>query len=169
MRIVAFLLISFLLTSCSTTIYVVRHAEKAAPDATMNSDVNLSAAGQARAQALKQTLSADKLSAVYATQYKRTQQTVQPTAADKGLSVNIYQAAAGNTLLDTLSKIRGKKYLVAGHSNTVPSMIRSLGLTLSFTGDIPENDYDNLFVIRVKWGSTKTIRVAERTYGLISP
>ena len=169
MKIVAFFLLTFLLTACSTTIYVVRHAEKAAPDATMSSDVNLSAAGMQRAQALRQKLGSEKLDAVFATQYKRTQQTVDPAATHNNLSVKLYQANRGNALLDSLSRQRNKKFLVAGHSNTVPAMIRSLGVTLSFTGDIPDNDYDNLFVIKVKHGNTKSIRVAEQTYGAISP
>ncbi len=167
---VAIMAMFFLLSACSsTTIYVVRHAEKAPPDATTGNDVNLSAAGQQRAIALKQTLQAENMAAVFATQFRRTQQTVKPLADAKTLPVIIYQANTGNALLDSLAQIKGKKYLVAGHSNTVPAMVRSLGLQTSFSGDIQENDYDNLFVIKISWGSKRSIRLTEKTYGAPSP
>lgn len=161
----------FFLTGCSstTTIYLVRHAEKAAPLPNQPpNDVELSAAGHARAQALADSLAAKHLHAVFATTIKRTQQTVQPTAAAKGFTIRQYTASqpASDALVDSLVAVKGKKFLVAGHSNTVPAMVRHLGLPCSFTGNIPENDFDNMFIITVKKG-VKTVK--ETTYGAISP
>jgi hypothetical protein len=45
-------------------------------------------------------------------------------------------------------------------------MVRHLGLPCSFTGNIPDNDYDNMFIITIKKG-VKTVR--ETSYGAISP
>ena len=59
-------------------VYIVRHAEKATDkDA---SDPPLTTSGMQRARDLTRTLRSVKLSAIYATEYKRTQQTVAPTA-----------------------------------------------------------------------------------------
>ena len=54
------------------TVVIVRHAEKAAP----SGDVDLSAAGKARAQALAQALAGAKVRMVWATPLKRTGQTL---------------------------------------------------------------------------------------------
>ena len=164
--------ISFIIIWCScstTTIYLVRHGEKQAPNPNVPpNDVELSDAGQARALVLRDSMQPKSVKAVFATTVRRTQQTVEPTALAKGLTVRQYQATqpAANALLDSLAAIKGKKFLVAGHSNTVPAMVRHLGLPCSFTGNIPENDFDNMFIITIKKG-VKTVR--ETTYGNPSP
>ena len=161
------------LVSCSstTTIYLVRHAEKQTGGTTgtmQPNDVELSAAGHARARVLADSLQNKKLNAVFATTIRRTQQTVEPTAAAKSLTVKQYAATqpAADALIDSLVGVKGKKFLVAGHSNTVPAMVRHLGLPCSFSGNIPDNDYDNLFIIKI----TKGVKsVKETTYGPPSP
>jgi phosphohistidine phosphatase SixA len=173
MRYIAILILLVSLWACSptTTIYLVRHAEKQVQDPNvmmLPNDVELSAAGHARARVLKDSLHGKKLNGVYATTIRRTQQTVEPTAHAKGLIVIPYAATqpAANALIDSLVSIKGKTFAVAGHSNTVPAMVRHLGLPCSFSGNIPDDDYDNYFIITVKKG-VKTVR--ETTYGAISP
>ena len=157
--------------ACSpvTTIYLVRHAEKSTTSSTMMAgDMDLSAAGNARAAVLSDSLSGKRIAAMFATPLQRTQQTLQPLANVKGLVIKQYPATqvASNALLDSLSLIKGKIFVIAGHSNTVPEMIRHLGLPLSFAGNIPENDFDNLFVITIKNNEKKLV---QKTYGVISP
>jgi phosphohistidine phosphatase SixA len=167
------LFLSICLYSCSstTTIYLVRHAEKQAQDPNKpmaSNDVELSDSGHARARVLRDSMQPKALTGIFATTIRRTQQTVEPTATAKGLTVRQYPATqpAADALVDSLAAVKGKKFLVAGHSNTVPAMVRHLGLPCSFTGNIPDNDYDNLFIITIKKG-VKTVR--ETTYGAISP
>ena len=71
-----------LLSSCSTTIYVVRHAEKqtGVNNSMMSADPDLTDAGKARAKKMAEMLASKSITAVYATPYKRTQQTAEPTA-----------------------------------------------------------------------------------------
>ncbi len=161
------------MASCTstTTIYLVRHAEKQVQDPNvmmLPNDVELSQAGHARALVLRDSLSGKKLSAAFATTIRRTQQTVEPAAFDHALTVLQYAATqpAANHLIDSLTAIKGKIFVIAGHSNTVPAMVRHLGLPCSFSGDIPDTDYDNLFLITIKKG-VKTVR--ETTYGAPSP
>ena len=65
------------------TVLLVRHAEKAAGG---SDDPPLSPAGEARARVLAHVAGSAGVSAIYHTQYKRTQQTVAPLAAKLGLT-----------------------------------------------------------------------------------
>lgn len=156
--------LTFCLGACSsTTIYLVRHAEKQVqdPDVMMlPNNVELSEAGHTRARVLADRLQHVKLKGIYATTIRRTQQTVEPTANQKGLTVLQYPAtlAAANNLMDSLSAIKGKNFLISGHSNTVPDMIRHLGLALSFQGHIPDDVYNKFFVVTVSRSGEKSVK-----------
>lgn len=138
-----------------TTVLLVRHAEKAAP----TGDPPLSADGQARAQALVHVVGDAGVTAVYATQFLRTQQTVQPLATYLGLPVNEVNADDVEGLVaQVLSDHAGKVVLIAGHSPTVPAIIQEFG------GDpmppIPGNEFDNLFIVTVhRFGEAKVLRL----------
>lgn len=155
--------VAYLLTGCATsTLYVVRHAEKAGP----SGDVPLSGEGLTRAEILKDSLSRKKITGVYSTAYRRTRQTVAPTAGYFRLPVQEY--ANGDSLLQALAARKNIRVLVAGHSNTVPAMLRSLGLTPSFSGNIPDNQFDNLFEVTVTWMQGRKLRLREYKYGPLS-
>ena len=140
------------------TVILVRHAEKAVvpPE---NKDPDLSSAGLARAEQLKKMFGDAGITAIYATQFKRTQQTAKPLAEKLGLTVT--QVEAKNTA-DLLKQIRaqnaGQVIFIAGHNNTVPEIIAALGgpkLPI-----IPETDYDNLFILTVSSdGSAKLLKL----------
>jgi hypothetical protein len=166
MKIVFIILISTFFISCSTTkIYMVRHAEK---NGTM-ADADLkNPEGFTRASILKDSLQRITLYAVYSTNTPRTKHTAEPTATSQKLSLNIY--ANGDSLLDKLLLQKNKKCLVVGHSNTIPQMIRHIGLNPAFEGNIPDNVFDNLFIIIKKWKLGKTsITLMKKKYGSKSP
>jgi 2,3-bisphosphoglycerate-dependent phosphoglycerate mutase len=128
----------------ATTVLLVRHAEKATDVRT--SDPDLSAAGQARAQALAHVAGSAQVAAIYATQYKRTQQTVAPLAALLGLTPVQHPAADVNGLAQAIrTNWSGRTVLVAGHSNTVPQIVTAL--TGTPMAEIPDEQYDNLYVV----------------------
>lgn len=147
-----------------TTVILIRHAEKnIEPN---NTDPDLSPAGQARAQELVRMFGDTGINAIYATQYKRTQQTVKPLADKLGLPVN--QVNSKNTA-DLLTQIRaqysGQLIFVSGHNNTVPEIIAALG------GPnypiIPETEFDNLYIVSVyRTGKAKVVKLK---YGTASP
>ncbi len=126
-----------------TTVFVVRHAEKAEN----GTDPDLSEMGQARARQLRDMLSALPVSALYATEFRRTQQTLSPLAEDRGLPVNQIPAAGTGELVTAIQSHRGGVIVAAGHSNTVPSIVNLLAGT--DYQDLDEQDYDNLFVVLV--------------------
>ena len=121
-------------------IYLVRHAEKVDD----SRDPDLSAAGQARAEALAAFFAEIELDALFATELKRTQQTIEPIAKVKSLSLTIHPARDSASLAGRLRAMAGKTVLVSGHSNTVPAIIAALGGSEVAIGD---DDYDNLFLV----------------------
>jgi 2,3-bisphosphoglycerate-dependent phosphoglycerate mutase len=142
----------------STTIILVRHAEKkiVPPE---NKDPDLSPAGVARAEELVRMFSDSGITAIYATQYKRTQQTVKPLA-DK-LRLPVTQVEAKQTA-ELAKQIRargpGQVIFIAGHNNSVPEIIAAMGgpqLPI-----IPETEYDNLYILTVQSdGSAKLLKM----------
>jgi phosphohistidine phosphatase SixA len=122
-------------------LFVVRHAEKAA---TAGNDPDLSEAGRARAEALARILKDARITAIYATELKRTQQTAAPLAHALNLQTIIMPSADIAALAEKLKTQTGNA-LVIGHGNTIPNLLKALGLSDSIS--ISENDYDNLFVI----------------------
>jgi phosphohistidine phosphatase SixA len=140
-----------------TTVIVVRHAEKnIEPN---NPDPDLSPAGQARAQELARMFGSAGLNAIYATQYKRTQQTVKPMADRAGLAVTVIDAKQTPELVQQiLSRNRGQTVFVSGHNNTAPEIVTALGGG-SFP-PIPENEFDNMFIVTIyRSGRAKVLRI----------
>ena len=138
-----------LATSASAqSVFVVRHAERAdaaSGGATMMAtDPELSEAGRARAQSLAAILKDAGITAIYTTEYKRTQQTAEPLAKALGLQLTVVPAKDMPGLID---RIKGAtaNVLVVGHSNTVGEVVGKLGVTEPVT--LTDKDYDNLLVV----------------------
>lgn len=123
-----------------STVFIVRHAEKADD----SKDAELSEAGRARAEALANMLRDSKISAIYTTEFKRTQRTAAPLARALGLTVTILPAENKAALVEKL-RASNSSSLVVGHGNTIPDVIKALGITEPV--NIPDSDYDNLFVV----------------------
>ncbi len=140
-----------------TTIILVRHAEKVIDP--NDSDPDLSPAGQARAQELVRMFGDAGINAIYATQYKRTQQTVKPLADKLGLPVNQVNAkSTGDLLAQIRSQNSGQVVFIAGHNNTVPEIIAALGGP-TFPA-IPETEFDNLYIVTVyRTGKAKVVKL----------
>jgi len=126
--------------NAQTTIFIVRHAEKA--DA--SKDPDLSEAGQVRAGALAKMLRDANITAIYVTEFKRTQETAAPLARTLSVSPISLTAKDVGTLATKLRASHGNA-LVVGHGNTIPDLIKALGLSEPI--NIAENDYDDLFIV----------------------
>ena len=140
------------------TLILVRHAEKAIVPAE-NKDPDLSLAGEARAQELARIFGDAGITAIFATQYKRTQQSVKPLADKLGLTVNKVEAKETAKLVKEIrARSAGEVIFIAGHNNTVPEIIAAMGgpkLPI-----IPETEYDNLYILTVQSdGSTKLLKM----------
>lgn len=157
------LCLTLLLTNCKiTTVYLVRHAEKASSPA---NDPPLTAPGEQRAQALSDSLAAKKIRYIYSTNTLRTRSTAQPLASKIGLTIQPYGTDTLWEVARHLRKIPGNA-LVVGHSNILLPLLDQLPVTHQ-KKTIPDSDYDNLFVLTIKRRFLRPplIRLAEKTYG----
>ena len=143
----------------STTVILVRHAEKAAEPA---ADPPLTADGAARAVALVALVRDAGVSAIISTRFQRTLQTAAPAAAALRVPVEIVEARAPNharMVADSLLvRHRGQTVLVVGHSNTVPAIVAALGAPQP--AEICDPDYDNVYVVTVPaTGAASVVRM----------
>ncbi|MBT8108585.1 MAG: histidine phosphatase family protein [Gammaproteobacteria bacterium] len=151
----------FFESQATTTVIFVRHAEKAAAPA---DDPGLSPAGQRRVADLKrQLVDADVVAgvdAVYATPYRRTEETARPIAEALDLPLHAYDVADTEAIMESIVREhKGKIILVVGHSDTLPALIGNMGASKKVP-PIAENEYDNIYIVSIPWfGKTKTIRL----------
>lgn len=129
-------------------VFVVRHAERAdsvsGGGGMMAADPELSEAGRARADSLAAMLRDAGITAIYTTEFKRTQQTGAPLA--RALEIDVTPVGSRD-LAKLVELVMGAKgsVLVIGHSNTVPQILKALGATDAVA--IADSEFDNLFVV----------------------
>ena len=147
-----------------TTVILVRHAEKKIEPE--NPDPDLSPEGVVRAQEIARMFGDAGVNAIYATQYKRTQQTVKPLADRIGVRVAVLDSKQTDELVSRIQTThRGQTIFVAGHSNSVPAIVSVL--SAEKFPEIPDNEYDNLFIVTIyRFGKAK---VTKLKYGNPSP
>ena len=144
------IIVIVLFCSCSSTIYIVRHAEKAATAPGGSSDVPLTTAGEERAIVLKNELAGKHITEVFSTNYNRTRSTAKPTADQFGLTVTIYAPPQPDDAFINLLRSKRKNILVVGHSNTIDDIANKLAGSTVVPGDLPETEFDNLFILKKK-------------------
>lgn len=126
-----------------TTIILVRHAERASQ--AMDSPLN--EAGHARAKELARVLADVDVSAIYASQFIRTQQTIAPLAEERNLHPVIIQTSdtyAHDLIADINAHHKNQTVVVASHSDRIPSILHELGV--ANPPEIKMTEYDDLFV-----------------------
>ena len=140
-----------------TTVIVVRHAEKKIEPE--NPDPDLSPAGQERAIELTRVFGNTGIQATYATQYKRTQQTVGPLANRLGVSITAIDAKQSAEVVRRITTDnRGQTVFVSGHNNTTPEIVNLL--SGEKFGIIPESEFDNVFIVTIyRFGKAKVVRL----------
>ena len=151
-------------SGCISYTYIVRHAEKGP-----GHDPDLLPAGEDRAATLAQLMKTNGIQEIYSTDLNRTRQTAQPAADSLGLNIFIYSNDTLQAFVDQRLMSFGKKRLVVGHSNTILTIASSLGTSPTLTL-IPEDDYDNLLIVkRSRFLNNLTVTLTETTYGALSP
>jgi broad specificity phosphatase PhoE len=129
-------------------VILARHAERAdggAMSGTAEKDPPLSAAGEARAAKLAAMLADSGITAIFASEFKRTQDTAKPVAVRLGLTVQSMPADNTSQLVARIRKEHANGIvLIVGHSDTLPAIIKALG---GPGVTIPDNEFDNLFVL----------------------
>ena len=162
-------LLILIFSSCgSVKYYIVRHAEKATPSdgMTMNTpnDPPLSAAGRARAIELRESLKGKGIRYIYSTNTIRTVATAQPLNELRGATqIELYNTRDSlDFLIEKLKAIQKGNSLIVGHSNTVDDIVNKLCGEKKVTGDLPDSEYDNLYIVTKKGSRMK---FENKTYG----
>jgi broad specificity phosphatase PhoE len=138
-------------TASSTTVIVIRHAEKDLSASAV--EPPLSQAGEARAALLARMFGDAKglghLDAIYVSPALRSRLTAAPLAASLGIGVTVAPVDDPRGLaLRVLHEHRGGRVLIVGHSDTVPQIVA----TLSGNPNIPEirdQEYGTLYIVTV--------------------
>ncbi|HEY7639125.1 MAG TPA: phosphoglycerate mutase family protein [Steroidobacteraceae bacterium] len=143
----------------TTVVFVVRHAEVESP---ADADPDLSVDGRERAARLAKMLSQARpvrgIDAIFASEYKRTQQTASPLSETVSLPVNVVASAAWSELpRRILRDHRGEYVLVVGSASSATNLVEALsGEKVALRDD----EYDTLFVVFVpQIAKTKVVRL----------
>lgn len=150
------LLLWLYLSITTTTVILVRHAEKFA-DA--GSDPGLTEAGEERALLLARMFADAGIDALFASQFRRTQATLVPLAEMLSLEPGIIDAEEPEVLVrEILANHRGDMVLVVGHSNTLPQLIKRLSGVE--TKPIDESDYTGIYILTLpRFGDAQLLRL----------
>jgi phosphohistidine phosphatase SixA len=140
-----------------TTVILVRHAEKKIEP--QNPDPDLTPEGAERAQEIAREFGGAGINTIFATQYKRTQETVKPLSDRIGVPITQVDAKQPEEIVKRIqTSLRGQTIFIAGHNNTVPQIASTL------SGEnypvIPDNEYDNLYIVTIyRFGKAKVLKL----------
>jgi broad specificity phosphatase PhoE len=132
--------------SNTTTYFLIRHAEKDRSNPTDNNP-HLKNTGRKRALRWSQVLKNVKLDAVYSTDFNRTKETANPTAASHHLKL-IYYNPSKIDYKAFIKETKGKTVLIVGHSNTTPKFVNAL-IGKDKYKQIADTNNGNLYIVTI--------------------
>jgi broad specificity phosphatase PhoE len=175
MKLITITVLVFILCSCSsinssTTIYMVRHAEKVIEE---NPDPSLTTDGFARAEDLKEALIDVSIDAIIVSDFQRTQLTAQPLADYLGIQlivIPIQELGVEQYIQGVVDEINntwsGKDVLVVTHN----PLFQQIGQRLN-SPELPniddETGYDHFFVITKSSNSSEKATLSHTRYGAL--
>src|SRR5262245_61706498 len=123
-----------------STIVLVRHAEPAA-----GADPGLTPAGRKRAELLAFMLQDAHVTARFSSELRRTNETAQPLASKFSLVPGVLSGTDTAAHRDRVLAAPSGVVVVVGHTNTVPQLIRALGVRERV--QIAETEFDRMFIV----------------------
>ena len=142
------------------TIILIRHAEKEAGDMASAADPPLSVEGRVRAERVAKRIGKFHPGAIYSTNFKRTRDTVEPLATKRGKTVEIYDPANAKDLAAKILASKTKRFVVVGHSNTIPPLANLLTGKDLFK-NLQETEYSVIYVIRMRNGKVTKVELLD--------
>lgn len=139
------------------TIILVRHAEKGI-DTEQNGDPPLSEAGSERAKRFAKRIAGLRPGAFYASEYKRTKETIDPIARKRGKAVETYDTRGLRDLVNNVMASKIKRIVIAGHSNTIPMIANEL-INKKLFRDMDESEFAVIWIIRIRDGQFKSAKL----------
>lgn len=167
---VSILFVLFLLTFTSgnvsaqykkLTVILMRHAEKDISENADTADPELSEAGKLRTQKLAEIALKYKPEIIYSTDYIRTKATVAPLASKLRAMTFIYDPRNLDQMYDAIMSGKYKRIVIVGHNTTTPALANLL-LKEEKYKRLDENEYDKIFVVKIKKNKKKPNKVREK-------
>jgi len=124
----------------------------------MTGDDPLSAEGRERVERLWKIVKKYKPHEIFATSYKRAQETVAPIAARRQKQVQTYDPTKQPDLVAQIMASKTEHYLIAGHSNTIPALANLLAKKEVFK-QVPDSEYGVIWVVKIRNGVLKRVEV----------
>jgi len=140
------------------TIILVRHVEKDTAPTADKRDPELSDTGKERAKKLVTATKRYKFDEIYSTDFKRTRGTAEPTATKRKKTIQTYDASKPQELVDKIMASKNDKFLVIGHSNTVPQLANLIGKRMVFR-DLLDTEYSVIWIVKMKNGVVEKIEI----------
>lgn len=128
----------------TTTIYLIRHCEKA----DTSKDPDLSDEGKLRAENWANYFDKIPIDYFYSTATIRTTTTCSIIATSQKKEIQLYDYKE-LTIKELVSKNQGKIILIVGHSNTIPTLINAF-LGKIIYKQMDEYEFGNLYKITIK-------------------
>ena len=151
----------FFESQATTTVVFVRYAETQGPD---DSNPGLSPAGRQRARELARVVDridvVAGIDAIFATQYRSTQETAEPLKENLQIPVQVVDSQNVRGLTDMiLEEYKGKIVLVISDTEAIPRLIRKFQGSKKLAPIAPD-EHDNLFIVSIPWyGKVKTLQL----------
>lgn len=140
------------------TIILVRHAEKDTSETADPGDPVLSVQGVDRSTRLAEKIKKYRVGAVYSTDYRRTRDTAEPAAKRRKLKVEIYDPKKQTELIDQILKSKTKRYMIVGHSNTIP-ILANLLIKKEIFKSLDESEYGIIWIIKIRNGEISKVEM----------
>jgi len=140
-----------------TKIFIVRHAEKET-----GKDPLLTEAGNKRAGDLMRKLQNEGIQKIYVSKTRRSQNTGDSLRIQLNIDTVHYEADTEcDKLINAIMEHSdfGKTILIIAHSNTVSKIIRKLGALDHPDQDLPDDAFDDLFLVTYKNEKAKVKKV----------
>jgi phosphohistidine phosphatase SixA len=126
-------------------VYLFRHAEKQKIKGEKNPELTKN--GFIRAEALADSLSSIQNGIIFSSEFKRTQQTVNPLSREWDSDLIIHTAMDAEGQIEMVIGLCNKTVIISGHSNTIPNLIKLFGIVEEVK--IEDEQYGDLY--KIEW------------------
>jgi hypothetical protein len=79
-------------------------------------------------------------------------------ATRRKLKIEIYDPKKPADLIDAIMKSKTKRFLIVGHSNTIPGLANLLGKKEVFK-NLDDSEYGAIYIVRIKDGQVRKTEV----------
>jgi phosphohistidine phosphatase SixA len=113
---------------------------------------------------LRELLKGENVHFIFSTNTIRTRATAQPLNELRGAThIEVYNTKDSlDYFIEKLKAIRKGNSLIVGHSNTVDDIVNKLCGEIKIPNDLPDTEYDNLYILTKKG---KKMKFENKTYG----